>query len=512
MSLAHNKRVRAFGSAVATVAIPAVVLGSLAVPAEAAPLPTRDLLMPKAATPAMMKAAEARISAHLVASHVPNSVAPKAKKSGSVTVKQNETLSHISVSSGLSVSELKKINKLTSDTIFPGQVLRLGGSKASSAPKSSSAKASSSSKSAQTYKVAAGDVMGSIANKLDVSLADVRRAAGNPAKDTIYVGQVLRFGSSGTSKGSNAAPTSNSGSSQGSYTVKAGDTPSGIAISHNMSVSSFMALNNLSKGAIIKPGDKLQVSGGSSAPAKPKSSSKAPAAPKSNTGGKYTVVSGDTLGHIAAKTGTPMNTLLKLNPGLTYSTVLKIGRTLKTSGSAAAPESTTSVNPTGSKKPLVGNSFLGRTYKSDVVRSANENKAELLSRNLPSRASMQSMVASTARSMGVDPSLAQAHAFQESGFSMSAVSPANAVGVMQVIPSAGAWAEGLVGRKLDLLNPQDNVTAGVAIIRAHQGNAPSAELGIAYYYQGATGVQRNGMYADTKNYVKMIQTHQKKYS
>lgn len=511
MSLAHNKRVRAFGSAVATVAIPAVVLGSLAVPAEAAPLPTRDLLMPKAATPAMMKAAEARISAHLVASHVPNSVAPQAKKSGSVTVKQNDTLSHISVSSGLSVSELKKINKLTSDTIFPGQILRLGGSKASSAPKSSSAKGSSSSKSAQTYKVAAGDVMGSIANKLDVSLADVRRAAGNPAKDTIYVGQVLRFGSSGTSKGSNAAPTSNSGSSQGSYTVKAGDTPSGIAISHNMSVSSFMALNNLSKGAIIRPGDKLKVGGTSSTRATPQSSSKAPAAPKSNSGASYTVVSGDTLGHIAAKTGTPMNTLLKLNPGLTYSTVLQIGRTLKTSGSAAAPESTTSVNPTGSK-PLVGNSFLGRTYKSDVVRSANENKAELLSRNLPSRAAMQSMVASTARSMGVDPSLAQAHAFQESGFSMSAVSPANAVGVMQVIPSAGAWAEGLVGRKLDLLNPQDNVTAGIAIIRAHQRNAPSTELGIAYYYQGATGVKRNGMYADTKNYVASIKAHQKKYS
>ena len=82
------------------------------------------------------------------------------------------------------------------------------------------------------------------------------------------------------------------------------------------------------------------------------------------------------------------------------------------------------------------------------------------------------MVASTARSMGVDPTLALAHAFQESGFGMNAVSPANAVGVMQVIPSAGDWAEGLVGRQLDLLNPQDNVTAGIAIIRAHQKSAP----------------------------------------
>lgn len=280
MSLAHNNRVRAIGSAVATVAIPAVVLGSLALPAEAAPLPTRDALTPKAATPAMVKAAEARISAHLVASHVPGSVVPLAKKSGTVTVKKNDTLSHISVRTGVSVSELKKINKLSSDLIKPGDVLRLGGSDARAAsPKASTNNAGTSAKPAQTYKVVNGDVMGAIAKKLGVSLDEVRSAAGNPARDTIYVGQVLHFGSKGSSSPSKSAPKGNSASASGTYTVKSGDSPSMIAIRHNMSVSAFMKLNNLSNGDIIHPGDKLKISGSPSAPSAP-SSPKASAAPK----------------------------------------------------------------------------------------------------------------------------------------------------------------------------------------------------------------------------------------
>ena len=77
---------------------------------------------------------------------------------------------------------------------------------------------------------------------------------------------------------------------------------------------------------------------------------------------------------------------------------------------------------------------------------------------------MRRLVHDTAVQMGVDPALALAHAHQESGFDHRAVSPADAVGAMQVIPDAGDWASGLVGRELDLLDPQDNVTAGVAIM------------------------------------------------
>ena len=212
MSLAHNNRVRAIGSAVATAAIPAVVLGSLAVPAEAAPLPTRNALRPRLRLRPWCKAAEARISAHLVASHVPASVVPMAKKSGTVTVKKNDTLSHISVRTGVSVSELKKINKLSSDLIKPGQVLRLGGSDCTQhLPQGRSTKAPAAARTAQTYKVVSRRCHGrDRASKLGVCLDEVRKAAGNPASDTIYVGQVLRFGSTGGSPApSKAAPKAN---------------------------------------------------------------------------------------------------------------------------------------------------------------------------------------------------------------------------------------------------------------------------------------------------------------
>ena len=124
---------------------------------------------------------------------------------------------------------------------------------------------------------------------------------------------------------------------------------------------------------------------------------------------------------------------------------------------------------------------------------------------------MRRLVHDTAVRMGVDPALALAHAHQESGFDHRAVSPADAVGTMQVIPDAGDWASGLVGRELDLLDPQDNVTAGVAIIRQLGRAAPSTDVAIAAYYQGLHGVKKYGMYDDTKQYVKSVKTHRKRF-
>jgi soluble lytic murein transglycosylase-like protein len=145
------------------------------------------------------------------------------------------------------------------------------------------------------------------------------------------------------------------------------------------------------------------------------------------------------------------------------------------------------------------------------VASANANKATLLSIGVPSRAQMQAKVAATARSMGVDPALAQAIAFQESGFNHTAVSPANAIGTMQVIPSSGEWAGQLVGRHLNLLDPDDNVVAGVAILRQLARISPDLPSAIAGYYQGASSVRRNGMFADTRVYVANIQTHMTRF-
>lgn len=75
---------------------------------------------------------------------------------------------------------------------------------------------------------------------------------------------------------------------------------------------------------------------------------------------------------------------------------------------------------------------------------------------------------------------------------------------MQVIPSSGQWASQLVGRNLDLLDPYDNVVAGVAIIRSLQSSAANLDQGIAGYYQGLGGVRKYGMRPDTVAYVAKV--------
>ena len=59
----------------------------------------------------------------------------------------------------------------------------------------------------------------------------------------------------------------------------------------------------------------------------------------------------------------------------------------------------------------------------------------------------------------------------------------------------------MVGRKLNLLDPRDNVTAGVAIIRSLLRSADNTQQAIAGSYQGPARVRQNGMYAATLQYV-----------
>jgi soluble lytic murein transglycosylase-like protein len=83
------------------------------------------------------------------------------------------------------------------------------------------------------------------------------------------------------------------------------------------------------------------------------------------------------------------------------------------------------------------------------------------------------------------------------------VSVANAIGTMQIIPSTGAWVSGVIGRRLDLLDPSDNVTAGVMVLRILTREAGERNA-VAGYYQGLRSVRQHGMFADTKQYVRSV--------
>ena len=265
------------------------------------------------------------------------------------------------------------------------------------------------------------------------------------------------------------------------YVVQPGDTVWDLAQQHGVSVDAIVAANGLANPHLIRIGARLTI---------PASGAMAPTAsaalPSTTT---HIVEPGDTLWDLATHHGTTVDALVALN-SLTNPSLIRIGQRIQ------VPAQITG---------LVGDTFLGRTYPTDVVAAANTNKATLNAMAVPSRDAMQQLVIDTAIRMDVDPVLAQAVAYQESGFNQRAVSPANAIGCMQVIPTSGEWASGMVGRDLNLLDPDDNVEAGVAILR-HLLERNDVETAIASYYQGERSVRNRGMNADTVQYVDSVLT------
>jgi LysM repeat protein len=275
-----------------------------------------------------------------------------------------------------------------------------------------------------------------------------------------------------------------------SYTVRSGDTVSGIAARYGTTVSAVASASGLANPSRIQVGQVLTIPSSTPAPA----AATPAAAPAAAPAATYTVVRGDTVSAIATRYGTTVAAIASAN-GLANPSLIRIGQVLSIPTSSSATAASTS------GAALVGDTFAGRTYPAAVVASANANKAALLATGVPTTTQMRAIVEQTADAMGVDRALALAVAYQESGFNHASVSPANAIGTMQVIPSSGDWASQLVGRPLNLLDPNDNVVAGVAILRSLLASCPDRATAIASYYQGAASVKRNGMFADTQRYV-----------
>ncbi|MGO4492039.1 LysM peptidoglycan-binding domain-containing protein [Arthrobacter sp. 2YAF22_2] len=376
------------------------------------------------------------------------------------------------------------------------------------------------------YTIARGDTVSAIAGRFGLDTYAVLKLNNLQANTVIYPGQTIKL----TGAASPAAPAAPSAPAPAApaggqvYTVKSGDTLSGIAARHGVRLSEVFDWNGLNMRSVIYPGQQVKVGAGAAAPAAPAPAAPAlaaptpapaapaPAAPASS--GSYTIKAGDTLSGIAARHSVKLSDILSANQ-LTMSSIIYPGNKLVIPGAgtiAPASSQPAPTQPAATVTPLVPSTFLGFSYPEAVVNSANQNKALLNAAPVPSTEQMKQIVADTARRMGVDPSLALAFAFQESSFNQRSVSPANAIGAMQVIPSSGQWASDLVGRKLNLLDPYDNATAGVAIIRQLVRTSKDLDNAIAGYYQGQYSVSTRGMFDDTKIYVASIKKLQQSFS
>ena len=278
----------------------------------------------------------------------------------------------------------------------------------------------------------------------------------------------------------------------GSYTIRRGDTLEAIAARYHTTVSRLVEVNRLpGNGNLIYAGESLRVP----------TANRAAASRTVTIERKHRVVAGDSLIKIAKKYGVRPDVIARANR-LPASKIVRLGDTLvvpvtRRVASSAAKSS--------------ANSFAGRTYASSIVSAAARNRAILANRRVPSRDAMRALIVKTAKKNGVDPALALAISWQESGFNMRAVSVANAIGAMQVIPSTGEWISSVVGRRLDLLKPQDNVTAGVVLLKILTRSA-SQRTAVAGYYQGLKSVRERGMFPDTKRYVANILALKKQFS
>lgn len=205
-----------------------------------------------------------------------------------------------------------------------------------------------------SHTVRRGDTVYRIAAAHGLRTADVLAWNGLNANSTIYPGQKLALrgataqparSSASAAKASTSAARS---SARATYTVRSGDSVWAIANRHDVSVASLLSANNLSKRALIHPGQKLAIPGEATpthtSQAKPTAAStpSKPASAKPARAGKtHTVARGDSLWSIARDHKTSVANLQKLNR-LSAGSYIHPGQKLIVSAGASTASATAS--------------------------------------------------------------------------------------------------------------------------------------------------------------------------
>lgn len=310
------------------------------------------------------------------------------------------------------------------------------------------------------------------------------------------------------------------------YVVRPGDTLSEIAERHDTSVGRIVARNDLHRsGDRIVAGQSLTIPGRHAAkrkahrPARHRPVRHRRISPDKRRIVRYTVRPGDTPSGLAVRFHAWTAELIERN-----GSVLRVGerieipvvvaaavkarrerahRTSRSRGHDSARHGSARTDKRTEKK---------RSSRPGKKRSAHPTKhrPHRPRHDRPSRARVRQVVAATARRHGVDPQLALAVSWQESGWQMHRRSSAGAIGAMQVMPATGRWMSTVIGRPLHLRDLKDNATAGVVLLGLLQKQA-RLRVAVAGYYQGLAGVRRHGMYDDTRRYVANVLTLKRRF-
>lgn len=211
---------------------------------------------------------------------------PEGLITNTYVVQKGDTLYSIANKLGTTVSELKKENNLTSNTLQIGEVLRIPTKEIYEEEEN-------------IYIVKKGDSLYSIANKYNTTVDELKRI-NNLTSNILSIGQVLKLPSD---KASNVEKKENTIS----YTVQKGDSLYSIARKYDTTIDRIKDLNNLTTN-LLSIGQVLLIP------------------TDTNLETTYTVQKGDSLYSIAKKYNTTVDRLKQLN-NLT-SNLLSIGQIL----------------------------------------------------------------------------------------------------------------------------------------------------------------------------------------
>lgn len=212
--------------------------------------------------------------------------APNGLITNTYVVQKGDTLYSIANKLGTTVSELKKENNLTSNTLQIGEVLRIPTKEIYEEEEN-------------IYIVKKGDSLYSIANKYNTTVDELKRI-NNLTSNILSIGQVLKLPND---KANNVEKEENTIS----YTVQKGDSLYSIARKYDTTIDRIKDLNNLTTN-LLSIGQVLLIP------------------TDTNLETTYTVQKGDSLYSIAKKYNTTVDRLKQLN-NLT-SNLLSIGQIL----------------------------------------------------------------------------------------------------------------------------------------------------------------------------------------
>lgn len=240
------------------------------------------------------------------------------------------------------------------------------------------------------YTVVDGDTVSAIAGKFGLSTASVLALNGLGWSAVIFPGQVLTLS---TAPVVAAAAPAAVATELTRYTIKSGDTLSGVAAAHGVPTDALFSVNGLGRNSIIFPGQVIVLPAAGSATA-PVPAVVAVAAVTASTPGSHTVVAGDTVDKVATGAGVSVQAVLEAN-GLGYSSVIYPGQVLtlpvaaSSSAAAAGPAEVLDavpavvITPTpaparGAVTPLTADMAVNARLIIAVGRAAGANDAALV--------------------------------------------------------------------------------------------------------------------------------------